>query len=78
MTDAISYAKSLIDITEEEYSVIMHSKRILLFQNSEPWVKKDGNDDFDVPMRCYDGEEICELVGSFTLNHIGSVIDKLT
>ena len=66
MTDAISYAKSLIDITEEEYSVIMHSKRILLFQNSEPWVKKDGNDDFDVPMGCYDGAEICELVGFYS------------
>ena len=55
MTDAISYAKSSIDITKAEYSIIMHSRKILLFQNSKPWMKKDGNEDFDVPMGCYDG-----------------------
>ena len=76
MTDPISYAKSLIDITVDEYSIIMHLRKILLFQNSEPWVKKDGDEDFDVPMGCYDGAKICELVGSFILNQLGSIIDK--
>ena len=50
LTDAISYAKSFIDITDEEYSIIMHLRKILLFQNSELWAKKDGNEDFDVPI----------------------------
>ena len=54
----------------------MDSRKILLFQNYKPWVKKDGNEDFDVPMGCYDGAEIFELVGSFILNQLGSVIDK--
>ena len=54
----------------------MDSKKILLFQNSEPWVKKDGNEDFDVPMGCYNRAEIGELVGSFILNQLGPVIDK--
>ena len=76
LTDAINYAKSLIDITEEKYSIIMHSRMILLFQNSEPWVKKDGNVDFDVPMGCYDGAEICRLVDSFMVHQLGPVIDK--
>ena len=49
---------------------------MFLFQNSKPQVKKDDNEDFDVPMGCYDGPEICELVGSFILNQLGSVIDK--
>ena len=26
--------------------------------------KKEGNEDFDVPMGCLDREEVCELVGS--------------
>ena len=39
-------------------------------------MKKDGNEDFDVPMGCFDGVEICELVGFFILNQLGSVIDK--
>ena len=54
----------------------MHSRKILLFQNSEPLVKKDGNEDFYVPMGCYHGVEICELVGSFILNQLGPVIEK--
>ena len=70
LIDANSYAKSLIDITEEEYLIIMHSRKKLLSRNSEPWV------DFDVPMECYDGVEICELVGSFILNQLGPVIGK--
>ena len=76
MTDPISYAKSLIDITVDEYSIIMHLRKILLFQNSEPWMKKDGNKDFDVLMEYYSRAEICELVGSFILNQLGSIIDK--
>ena len=36
LTDTISYAKSLINITEEEYSIIMHSRKMRLFKNSEP------------------------------------------
>ena len=54
----------------------MHLRKIFLFQNSESWVKKDGNKDFDVPMGCFDGAEICELVGSFILNQLQSVLDK--
>ena len=76
MTDAISYEKSLINITEEEYSIMMLSRKLLLFQNSEPLVKKDCNKDFDVHMEWFDGAEICELVGSFIPNQLGSVIDK--
>ena len=76
MSDAISYARPLIDKTKVEYSIIMHSRKMFLFQNSKPQVKKDDNEDFDVPMGCYDGPEICELVGSFILNQLGSVIDK--
>ena len=39
-------------------------------------MKKDGNEDFDVAIGCYDGAGICELVGSFILNQLGPVIDK--
>ena len=38
--------------------------------------KKSGNPDFDVPMGCYDGAEVCELVGIFILNKLSNVIDK--
>ena len=32
-----------------------------------PCLKKFGNEDFDVPVGCFDGAEVCELVGSFIL-----------
>ena len=54
----------------------MESRQSLLFQNSESWVKKTGNEDFHVPMGCYDGAEISELVGSFILNKLRSIINK--
>ena len=54
----------------------MQSRKTLLFQNSEPWVKKLGNENFNVPMGCYDGAELCELVGSFILNKLTSIVNK--
>ena len=41
----------------------MQSRKTLLFNNNEPWVKKTGEENYDVPMSCYDGTEVCELVG---------------
>lgn len=38
-----------------EYSIIMHSTKILLFQNSEAWMKKDSHEGSDVPVGCCDG-----------------------
>ena len=52
----------------------MQLRKTLLFQNSEPWVKKLGNENFDVPMGCYDGAELCELVGSIILNKLTSIV----
>ena len=54
----------------------MQSRKTLLFQNSESWVKKTGNKNFVVPMGCYDRAEVCELVGSFILNKLTSTINR--
>ena len=54
----------------------MYAKNTLLFSNGEPWVKKDGDRNFDVPMGCYDGAEICELIGTYLLYQINNVISK--
>ena len=50
--------------------------RRTLFNDGELWVKKTGNEEFDVPMGCFDGAEICELVGIFNLNLLKSTIRK--
>ena len=46
----------------------MHSRKTLFFWQDSTWVKKEGNEDFDIPMECYDGPEICELVGIYVEN----------
>ena len=61
--DSIKYAKNVIEISDQDTVIIMQARKTLLFQNGEPWVKKSGTEDFDVPMGCYDGAEVCELVG---------------
>ena len=43
---------------------------MLLFHENTPWVKKEGNEDFDIPMGCFDGAEVCKLVGTYILNHL--------
>ena len=41
--------------------------------------KKSGAEDFDAPMGCYDGAEVCELVGSYMLNQLKhDVIKKVS
>ena len=54
----------------------MQSRRTLLFNNKEPWPKKSGNEEFDVPMGCFDGAEVCELVGVYILHLLKTVIRK--
>ena len=54
----------------------MQARNTLLFQNTEPWVKKSATKDFDVPMGCYDGAEVCELVGSYMLNQLKHDVNK--
>ena len=76
LIDAINFEKSSINITEQDLPIIMQSKKTLLFQKSESWVKKTGNEDFDVPKGCYNGAEVCELVGSFILNKLTPIINK--
>ena len=49
------------DIPDKDISIIMQSRRTLLFNNKNHWLKKSGNEEFDVPMRCFDGAEVCIL-----------------
>ena len=58
----------MIEISDQDIAIIMQARKTLLFQNGEPWVKKSETADFHVPMGCYDGAEVYELVGFYMLN----------
>ena len=75
-TDAINYAKNIIDINDQELAIIMQSRKTLLFQNGEPWVKKLCDQDFDVPMGCFDGAEVCDTTGLFLLHQLSNIVKK--
>ena len=51
----------------------MHCRKCLLFSGNNQWVKKDGNEMFDVTMGSFDGAEVCELVGLYLLSKIANV-----
>ena len=54
LSDAITYAQSLIEIDQKVIDIITHSRKSLLFAENSVWVKKN-NDLFDVTMGSYDG-----------------------
>ena len=62
-------------MTNHDISIIKHCRKTLLFNNNQPWQKKSGGPDFHVPMCCYDGAEVCELVGIYILNKLSNIID---
>ena len=47
-----------------------------MFNEKIPWVKKDGGEDFDVPMGCFDGAVVYELVRTFNLNKLKNVFQN--
>ena len=57
--EALIFAKIKVDITNQEMSIIKQSRNTLLFNKNQPWVKKYGNEEFDVPIACFDGAELC-------------------
>ena len=52
---AINFAEKLVNITNEDKLIIKHTRKSLLYNNSEPWMKKDSGL-FDVTMGAYDGQ----------------------
>ena len=62
-----------MEISDSDKAIIKDSRKTLLFHCNHSWEKKSEDPDFDVPMGCYDGAEVCELVGIFILNTLSSI-----
>ena len=69
---SLEYTKRHTTVSEQEVEIIMHSRKTLLFDKNEPWVKRGDSPMFDVAMSCYDAAEICELVGLYILQKLTS------
>ena len=68
---AIEYGRSLdgIFIPKADEEMIFQCCKSFLFCDGVPWTKI-GLENFDVPMGCFDGAEICELVGLYLLHKL--------
>ena len=75
LNEALCFAKLHACISQEDMDIIFHSRKSLLFNNGNSWVKKESSNLFDVTMGSYDGAEVCELVGAFILNELASKYD---
>ena len=76
MNKGIEFPKTIVDIPDEDLSIIMQSRKTLLFSEKVPQVKKEIDEDFDVPMGCYNDAEVCDIVGSYILNLLCNILDK--
>ena len=70
----MNFASEYIYIWKCDIDVINHA-RSLLFDGSKSWIKKQGGL-FDVSMAAYDGDEVCELVGTYMLNVLSKIYNK--
>ena len=66
---AINFAKSVIPIQDKFIQTILHSRKALLFNKNDVWVKKD-NTHFAVPIGSYGGANVCEYTSIKPLPHI--------
>ena len=73
---ALQFGKSLFKVTDKEISIIMHSRKTLLCNDKEPWIKKSRKKDFDVPTGCFDRAKVSEIVGTYILSKINNEINK--
>ena len=64
------------DFTSDELKIIMSSRKTLLFWQDGTWVKKESDEDLDIPIGCYAGAEICELVGIYIQNKLCKLMNK--
>ena len=67
LKNTIQFAAEHADINKNDFEVIFHARKSLLFHSNQPWIERD-SDTFDITMGAYDGAEICEPVGIVMLS----------
>ena len=70
LTDALTFAKTIINLNNHDKKIIYHSCISLIFNQEQIWMK-EGSDLFDVSMGSCNGVEVSELIGTFLLNLLG-------
>ena len=69
LIEALEFAKQHVTIKSKDRETIFHATKSLLYNEGEPWIKKQSNN-FDITMGSYDGAEVFELISIFMLSLI--------
>ena len=75
LIDSINYVKEYIDITKEQFDIILACRKTVLESNGTTWIKS-GPMNSDVPMGRYDSSQIADLVGLHILNVLNRFINS--
>ena len=67
LVQALYWASSLADISDEDISIIKHARKSLLFNNGKPWIRNKNSNLFDVTMGAMTGLKFVNWYRSFHL-----------
>ena len=70
---ALDFAANYVTISDDDRHIILQAKQSLLFNNGNPWQKRNTGTLFGVTMGSYDGAETCELVGIYMLSRLKAI-----
>ena len=75
LIDSINYTREYIDITKEQYDIILACRKTVLENNGTTWIKS-GPVNFDVPMGGYNSSQIADLMGLYILHVLNRIISS--
>ena len=67
----ITYAETLVNISDKEMNTILHSRKSLLFNNTDIRINENGDPDSDMKMGSFDDAELSELMCLYILHIFG-------
>ena len=73
---SIEFARQSIKISDDDLSINIQAKKMFLFEGTIPWIKITGDEDFDVPLVCFDGAEICVLLETYIHSKLINITNK--
>ena len=73
LIDSINYARKYVEITNEQYGIILACRKTVLKNNRSTWIKRDSDNSY-VPMGGYDSSQIADLVGLYILDLLCRIV----
>ena len=70
LKNALQWAGTLTNISNQDMETIMGCKTSLLYDNNKNVWKKKGTQDFDITMGAYDGGEVCDICVLYLLKQV--------